>query len=587
MNLDPTQLADWQIAEAAETQMQSIESIVTKLGVKSDEWIPQGNGIAKLNAQRLWNRLQSNPVGKYIDVTAITPTPLGEGKTTTTLGLVEGLAYLGKKSIGAIRQPSGGPTFNIKGSAAGGGRAQCIPLAPFALGLTGDIDAITNAHNLCMVALTARMQHEHNYDDERLAQIGIPRLDIDPSQVQIKWAIDFCAQALRNITIGQGGKMDGFEMESGFQITVSSELMAILAIAEDLKDMRQRIGRMVVAHSRDGREITTADLEVDGAMTALMLETFNPTLVQSLEGNPVLVHAGPFANIAIGQNSVIADKIGVRLGDYLVTESGFGADIGFEKFWNLKCRYSGLTPDAVVIVATVRALKMHGGGPDVKPGKPLDRAYTEENVPLLKAGCSNLIAHIQTVLKSGSNPVVCINSFHTDTPAEHALIKQIAEEAGARCAVSEHWLNGGEGAKELAQQVIDATEEPNTFSFLYENDAPIQTRVEKIATEIYGAAGVDWSPEAREKLNRFEADPEATALGICMVKTHLSLSHDPTRKGAPTGWRLPIQDLLIYRGAGFIVPVAGDIKLMPGTGSNPGFRRIDVNTDTGKVTGLF
>ena len=587
MNLDPTHLADWQIAEAAETQMQSIESIVTKLGVKSDEWIPQGNGIAKLNAQRLWNRLQSNPVGKYIDVTAITPTPLGEGKTTTTLGLVEGLAYLGKKSIGAIRQPSGGPTFNIKGSAAGGGRAQCIPLAPFALGLTGDIDAITNAHNLCMVALTARMQHEHNYDDERLAQIGIPRLDIDPSQVQIKWAIDFCAQALRNITIGQGGKMDGFEMESGFQITVSSELMAILAIAEDLKDMRQRIGRMVVAHSRDGREITTADLEVDGAMTALMLETFNPTLVQSLEGNPVLVHAGPFANIAIGQNSVIADKIGVRLGDYLVTESGFGADIGFEKFWNLKCRYSGLTPDAVVIVATVRALKMHGGGPDVKPGKPLDRAYTEENVPLLKAGCSNLIAHIQTVLKSGSNPVVCINSFHTDTPAEHALIKQIAEEAGARCAVSEHWLNGGEGAKELAQQVIDATEEPNTFSFLYENDAPIQTRVEKIATEIYGAAGVDWSPEAREKLNRFEADPEATALGICMVKTHLSLSHDPTRKGAPTGWRLPIQDLSIYRGAGFIVPVAGDIKLMPGTGSNPGFRRIDVNTDTGKVTGLF
>ena len=454
MNLDPTQLADWQIAEAAETQMQAIETIVKKLGVETDEWIPQGKGIAKLNAQTLWNRLQSNPIGKYIDVTAITPTPLGEGKTTTTLGLVEGLACLGKKSVGAIRQPSGGPTFNIKGSAAGGGRAQCIPLAPFALGLTGDIDAITNAHNLCMVALTARMQHEHNYDDKRLAQIGIPRLDIDPTQVQIKWAIDFCAQALRNITIGQGGKMDGFEMESGFQITVSSELMAILAIAEDLTDMRQRIARMVVAFSTDGREITTADLEVDGAMTALMLETFNPTLVQSLEGNPVLVHAGPFANIAIGQNSVIADKIGVRLGDYLVTESGFGADIGFEKFWNLKCRYSGLTPDAVVIVATVRALKMHGGGPDVKPGKPLDRAYIEENVPLLQAGCSNLIAHIQTVLKSGSNPVVCINSFHTDTQAEHALIKQVAEEAGARCAVSEHWLNGGEGAKELAQQVI-------------------------------------------------------------------------------------------------------------------------------------
>ena len=587
MNLDPTQLADWQIAEAAETQMQSIETLVEKIGVETDEWIPQGKGIAKLNAQALWKRLQSNPIGKYIDVTAITPTPLGEGKTTTTLGLVEGLAYLGKKSIGAIRQPSGGPTFNIKGSAAGGGRAQCIPLAPFALGLTGDIDAITNAHNLCMVALSARMQHEHNYDDERLKKIGIPRLDIDPSQVQIKWAIDFCAQALRNITIGQGGKMDGFEMESGFQITVSSELMAILAIAEDLKDMRERIGRMVVARSRDGREITTADLEVDGAMTALMLDTFNPTLVQTLEGNPVLVHAGPFANIAIGQNSVIADKIGVRLGDYLVTESGFGADIGFEKFWNLKCRYSGLTPDAVVIVATVRALKMHGGGPEVKPGKPLDRAYTEENLALLQAGCSNLIAHIQTVLKSGSKPVVCINSFHTDTPAEHALIQQIAEEAGARCAISEHWLKGGEGASELAQQVIDAAEEPNTFTYLYETDTPIRTRVEKIATEIYGADGVDWSREAQEKLNRFEADSDNAALGICMVKTHLSLSHDPTLKGAPKGWRLPIQDLLIYRGAGLIVPVAGDIKLMPGTGSNPGFRRIDVDTDTGKVTGLF
>ena len=587
MNLDPTQLADWQIAEVAEIQMQSIETIVGKLGVKTDEWIPQGKGIAKLNAQALCKRLQSNPVGKYIDITAITPTPLGEGKTTTTLGLVEGLAYLGKKSVGAIRQPSGGPTFNIKGSAAGGGRAQCIPLAPFALGLTGDIDAITNAHNLCMVALSARMQHEHNYDDDRLKKIGIPRLDIDPSQVQIKWAIDFCAQALRNITIGQGGKMDGFEMESGFQITVSSELMAILAIAEDLKDMRKRIGRMVVARSRNGREITTADLEVDGAMTALMLDTFNPTLVQSLEGNPVLVHAGPFANIAIGQNSVIADKIGIRLGDYLVTESGFGADIGFEKFWNLKCRYSGLTPDAVVIVATVRALKMHGGGPDVKPGKPLERAYTEENVALLQAGCSNLIAHIQTVLKSGSKPVVCINSFHTDTPAEHALIKKVAEAAGARCAVSEHWLKGGEGASELAQQVIDAAEEPNTFAYLYENDTPIQTRVEKIAMEIYGADAVDWSPKAQEKLKCFEADCEAESLGICMVKTHLSLSHDPTLKGAPTGWRLPIQDLLVYRGAGFIVPVAGDIKLMPGTGSNPGFRRIDVDTDTGKVTGLF
>ncbi len=587
MKLDPTQLADWQIAETAEEQMQSIQTIVEKLGVQPHEAFPQGNGIAKLDAQALWNRLQHQPPGKYIDVTAINPTPLGEGKTTTTLGLVEGLARLGKRSVGAIRQPSGGPTFNIKGSAAGGGLAQCIPLAPFALGLTGDIDAITNAHNLCMVALTARMQHEHNYDDERLQTIGITRLNIDPQRIQIKWAIDFCAQALRNITIGQGGKMDGLEMESGFQITVSSELMAILAIAEDLADMRRRIARMVVALSTDGHEITTADLEVDGAMAALMLNTFNPTLLQTLEGNPVLVHAGPFANIAIGQNSVIADKIGTRLGEYLVTESGFGADIGFEKFWNLKCRASGLTPDAVVIVATIRALKMHGGGPEVKPGKPLDSAYTEENLALLEAGCSNLIAHINTVKQSGSNPVVCINSFHTDTPAEQTLVKRIAEEAGARCAISEHWLKGGEGAIPLAEAVIDACEQPNQFTYLYETDLPIPDRIEKIATQVYGADGVDWTPEAREKLQQFEQDPETRSLGICMVKTHLSLSHDPTLKGAPSGWRLPIRDLLVYRGAGFIVPVAGDIKLMPGTGSNPGFRRIDVDTATGKVIGLF
>jgi formate--tetrahydrofolate ligase len=587
MKLDPTQLADWQIAETAEEQMQSIQTIVEKLGVQPHEAFPQGNGIAKLDAQALWNRLQHQPPGKYIDVTAINPTPLGEGKTTTTLGLVEGLARLGKRSVGAIRQPSGGPTFNIKGSAAGGGLAQCIPLAPFALGLTGDIDAITNAHNLCMVALTARMQHEHNYDDERLQTIGITRLNIDPQRIQIKWAIDFCAQALRNITIGQGGKMDGLEMESGFQITVSSELMAILAIAEDLADMRRRIARMVVALSTDGHEITTADLEVDGAMAALMLNTFNPTLLQTLEGNPVLVHAGPFANIAIGQNSVIADKIGTRLGEYLVTESGFGADIGFEKFWNLKCRASGLTPDAVVIVATIRALKMHGGGPEVKPGKPLDSAYTEENLALLEAGCSNLIAHINTVKQSGSNPVVCINSFHTDTPAEQTLVKRIAEESGARCAISEHWLKGGEGAIPLAEAVIDACEQPNQFTYLYETDLPIPDRIEKIATQVYGADGVDWTPEAREKLQQFEQDPETRSLGICMVKTHLSLSHDPTLKGAPSGWRLPIRDLLVYRGAGFIVPVAGDIKLMPGTGSNPGFRRIDVDTATGKVIGLF
>ncbi len=587
MKLDPTQMADWQIAEAAERNIQPISAIGEKLGLLPDELIHRGRNVAKIDYTKTWQRVKDLPVGKYVDVTAITPTPLGEGKTTTTMGLVEGLGKIGKKPVGAIRQPSGGPTFNIKGSAAGGGLAQCIPLAPFSLGLTGDIDAITNAHNLCMVALTARMQHERNYDDDKLASIGLRRLDIDPERVQLKWAIDFCAQSLRNITIGKGGKMDGYKMESGFQITVSSELMAILAVANSLKDMRERIGKMVVAYSRSGAEVTAADLEVDGAMAAIMLEAINPNLVQTIEGNPVLVHAGPFANIAIGQSSVIADMIGVRMGEYLVTESGFGADIGFEKFWNLKCRCSGLKPDAVVIVATVRALKMHGGGPVVKPGKALDPAYTQENLDLLEKGCSNLVAHIQTVQRSGSTPVVCINGFHTDTPAEHDLIRRIAGEHGARCAVSEHWLKGGEGAIELAEAVVAACDEENHFDYLYDLALPLKDRVALIATELYGAAGVDWAPEAEKKICRFQQDAEAAQMGICMVKTHLSLSHNPDFKGAPKGWRLPIRDVLIYKGAGFVVPVAGDIKLLPGTGSNPGFRRIDVDVETGKVTGLF
>jgi len=587
MKLDPTKMADWQIAEAAEKNIKPIQQISEKLGLQEGELIPMGRNVAKIDYTKTWNRVKDLPVGKYVDVTAITPTPLGEGKTTTSMGLVEGLGVIGKKPVGAIRQPSSGPTFNIKGSAAGGGLAQCIPLAPFSLGLTGDIDAITNAHNLAMVALTARMQHERNYDDERLKKIGIKRLDVDPDRVQLKWAMDFCAQSLRNITIGKGGKMDGYEMESGFQITVSSEIMAILAVASSLEDMRERIGKMVVAYSRSGAEVTTADLEVDGAMTALMVEALNPNLVQTIEGNPVFVHAGPFANIAIGQSSVIADMLGIRMGEYLVTESGFAADIGFEKFWNLKCRYSGLKPDAVVIVATVRALKMHGGGPDVKPGKPLDSAYTEENLELLEAGCANLISHIGIVKKSGANPVVCINGFYTDTPAEHDLVRRIAEETGARCAVSEHWLKGGEGAVELAEAVVAACEEEHHFEHLYDLDLPLKERVEKIATEIYGADGVEWSAEAEEKINLFQNDPEAAKMGMCMVKTHLSLSHDPDLKGAPKGWTLPIRDVLIYKGAGFVVPVSGAIKLLPGTGSNPGFRQIDVDVDTGKVTGLF
>ncbi len=585
--LDPTQLADWQIAEKAEETMLPVKQIAQKLGVLDDELIPWGRKLARIDHQAVLKRLEGKQKGKYIDVTAITPTPLGEGKTTTTLGLVQGLGKLGERVSGAIRQPSGGPTFNIKGSAAGGGLAQCIPLTPFSMGLTGDIDKITNAHNLAMVALTARMQHERNYDDEQLAKRNLKRLDIDPQRVQMKWIIDFCAQALRNITIGKGGKMDGFEMDSGFAIAVSSELMAILAVAENLADLRKRIGKIVVAYSKSGKPITTADLEVDGAMTAWMLDTLDPTLVQTLEGQPILVHAGPFANIAIGQSSVIADKIGTALSDYHITESGFGADIGFEKFWNLKCRYSGLTPDTVVIVATIRALKMHGGGPEVKPGLKLDEAYTKENLGLLEKGCENLLAHIETVQKSGVKPVVCINSFYTDTPAEIKMVKEISEQAGAYAALSEHWLKGGEGAIELAEAVKTAANEPNDFRFLYELDTPLEQIIQTIAKEVYGADGVEFLPEAQEKLQQLSQDPDIATMGTCMVKTHLSLSHDPTIKGRPTGFTLPVRDILVYKGAGFVVPVAGDIKLMPGTGSDPGFRRIDVDVETGKVHGLF
>lgn len=369
MALDPTKHADWEIAEDAETKMKTVHHLAEQLGLQNEELLPHGHYVAKVDFNRVLKRVEKKPDGKFIDVTAITPTPLGEGKSTTTIGLVQGLGKRGKKVIGTIRQPSGGPTMNIKGSAAGGGLSQCIPLTPFSLGLTGDINAIMNAHNLAMVALTSRIQHEFNYNDEELAKKNLKRLDIDIDRIEIKWIIDFCAQALRKIVIGIGGRMDGFMMESGFAIAVSSEIMAILSVAKDLKDMRERIGRMVVAYDKKGKPVTTTDLEVAGAMTAWMVEALNPNLMQTIEGQPVFVHAGPFANIAIGQSSIIADRIALKLGDYVVTESGFGADIGFEKFWNLKCRYSGHRANAAVIVATIRALKCHGGAPIPVPGR--------------------------------------------------------------------------------------------------------------------------------------------------------------------------------------------------------------------------
>jgi formyltetrahydrofolate synthetase len=585
--LDATKMKDWEIAEAAAEQMKTVYQLSEELGLESRELLPYGHYVGKLDYISILDRLQDRPNGKYIEVTAITPTPLGEGKTTTTMGLIQGLGKLGKRVMGAIRQPSGGPTFNIKGSAAGGGLAQCIPLTDFSLGLTGDIDAITNAHNLAMVALTSRLQHEFNYDDSVLEKKNLKRLDIDPRNVAMSWAMDFSAQALREILIGLGGKMDGFMMRSGFQITVSSEIMAILAVARDLADLRQRMGRIVVAYDKAGNPVTTGDLEVDGAMTALMVKAINPNLMQTVEGQPVLVHAGPFANIAVGQSSIIADRLALKLADYHVTESGFGADIGFEKFWNLKCRLSGLVPHCSVIVCTVRALKMHGGGPRVVPGKPLDRAYTAKNLGLVEAGIENLLAHIQTVKQSGLPPVVCINHFHTDSEEEIAFIRRAAEEAGARVALSRHWLQGGEGARELAATVAEACEEDSAFRYLYEEDTPLKERIERIAVRVYGAEGVTYAPPAAAMLARLEADACSRELGTCMVKTHLSLSHDPHLKGRPKNWTLPIRDILLYRGAGFVVPVAGDIKLMPGTASDPAFRNIDIDTATGTVRGLF
>ena len=587
MKLDPTKMKDWQIAEAAEANLRPAADLVQELGIQDGEWDAYGKFLAKVDVAKVLKRVGAGRRGKYIDVTAITPTALGEGKTTTTLGLVEGLGRLGKKVIGCVRQPSGGPTFNIKGSAAGGGLAQVVPLTSLSLGLTGDIDAVTNANNLAMVALNARMQHERNHDDAWLAERGLKRLDVDENRIPFRWAMDFCAQGLRNIEIGKGGKLDGYTCASGFYITVASEVMAILAMASDLKDLRERLSKIIVAYSKSGAPVTTRDLEVDGAMCALLVNAIKPTLMQSLEGQPMFVHAGPFANIAIGQNSVVADRLACALGDYVVTESGFASDMGFEKFWNIKCRCSGLKPDAVVLVATVRALKAHGGAPKVKAGLPLDPAYTTENLELLEKGCDNLLAHIDIIRRAGVQPVVCLNAFYTDTPAERELVRKVAERAGAAFAVSDHWLKGGEGALDLAQAVIAACDAPNDFAYLCDLAEPLKDRIERQVKEIYGGDGVDYEPLAAEKLAAFQANPETAHLPVCMAKTQYSLSHDPNLLGRPKGWRLPVRDVLLYQGAGLVVPVAGEIKLMPGTSASPAFRRVDVDVETGKVRGLF
>jgi methylenetetrahydrofolate dehydrogenase (NADP+)/methenyltetrahydrofolate cyclohydrolase/formyltetrahydrofolate synthetase len=587
MAYDATKMKDWEIAEAAEANMPTPEEWRERLGLEKDEVMRYGR-ISKLDFLKIIERLKDKPDGKYIEVTAITPTPLGEGKTTTTMGILEGMGKRGKNVGGCIRQPSGGPTMNIKGTAAGGGNALLIPMTEFSMGLTGDINDIINAHNLAMVALTSRMMHERNYNDEQLARLTkMRRLDIDPTRVEMGWIIDFCAQSLRNIIIGLGGRMDGYAMQSKFGIAVSSELMAMLSIVRDLQDLRERMDQITLAFDKKGNPVTTGDLEVGGAMTAWMRNTINPTLCCTVEYQPCMVHAGPFANIAVGQSSIIADRLGLKMFDYHVTESGFGADIGFEKFWNVKCRLSGLKPHVSVLTTTIRALKMHGGGPKVVAGIPLPKEYEKENLNLLEKGIPNMLHHINIIKTSGINPVVCINSFHTDTKDEIAMIRKAAEAAGARCAVSSHWLNGGDGALELADAVMEACKEKSEFKFLYPLEMKLRQRVETIAKTVYGADGVAWTPDAEARAKMLESDAKYDEYTTMMVKTHLSLTHDPAIKGTPKGWSLPIRDVLIYSGAKFLCPCAGTISLMPGTSSDPAFRRVDVDVKTGKVQGLF
>jgi formyltetrahydrofolate synthetase len=580
--------SDLEIAQAH--KLKPILEIAASVGLTEDDLDLYGKYKAKVHLDVL-ERLKDRPNGKYIDVTAITPTPLGEGKTVTTIGLSQGLGYIGKKVFTCIRQPSMGPTFGIKGGAAGGGYAQIVPMEDFNLHLTGDIHAVGVAHNLLAAAIDARIMHEDTLSDEKLAEVTpeIPRLNIDPYSIEWPRVVDVSDRALRNIVIGLGAKGDGRPRQTGFDITVASEVMAILALARDLKDLRARLGRITWGATKDGRPLTAEDLKVAGAMTVLLKDALMPNLMQTMQGTPAFVHAGPFANIAHGNSSIVADMIALKLvsDGYVVTESGFGADCGMEKFFNIKCRVSGLIPNCVVLVTSIRALKMHGGGPRVVPGRPLDPAYTEENVELLKKGLPNMVQHIENVLKFGVPVVVAINRFSSDTEREVEIVREAALAAGAEDAVlSEVWGKGGEGGAALAEAVVKACEKPSNFRFLYPDDWPIKKKIETIATEIYRADGVDYSAVAEAKIERY-TKAGFDKLPVNMAKTHLSFSHDPNLKGAPRGWRLPIRDIRASVGAGFLYPLCGEMRTMPGLPSRPAFVDVDLDLETGRVKGLF
>jgi formate--tetrahydrofolate ligase len=563
--------SDIEIAQAA--TMKPIREIASSIGIDEKYLELYGNYKAKVQLEIL-DELKDKPKGKYIDVTAITPTPLGEGKTVTTIGLSQALNKIGKKTITCIRQPSLGPVFGIKGGAAGGGYSQVLPMEDFNLHLTGDIHAVGIAHNLLAAFLDTHLMKGND-------------LNIDPFSITWNRVLDISDRVLRNIVVGLGGAANGNPRETGFDITVASEVMAILALTTSLKDLRQRLGRIVFGSTFDGKAVTAEDLKVAGAMTVLLKDAIKPTLLQTLEHGACFVHAGPFANIAHGNSSIIADQIATKLGDYVVTESGFGADMGAEKFMNIKCRYSGLTPDAVVIVCTVRALKMHGGGFEFIPGQPVDKdAMQRPNIEAVAKGCANLEKMIENMKLFGIPVVVAVNNFDSDTKEEIEIIRQRAKAAGAEDAlVSRVWLNGGEGGRELAEAVVKAANKPSDFKFLYPLDWSIKKKIETIATKIYGADGVDYLPLAEKKIDTYTKQG-FDKLPICMAKTHLSLSHDPNLKNRPTGFRVPIRDVRASVGAGFLYPLLGEMRTMPGLPKVPAGTKIDIDDD-GKIVGMF
>jgi formate--tetrahydrofolate ligase len=562
--------SDIEIAQAA--KLEPIEAIAEKMGMNRSDIEFYGDSMAKVKLEAL-EKLRERPNAKYILVTAVTPTPLGEGKSTTTVGLGQAMRHIGKSATIAIRQPSQGPTFGIKGGAAGGGYSQVAPMEQFNLHMTGDIHAITAANNLL-----AAMIDNHIYQSNDLG--------IDPYTITWRRVMDVNERELRNIITGLGAKADGRLRQTGFDITVASEVMAILALTTSLKDMRERFGRIVIGQSFDKKPITAEELKAAGAMTVLMKEAIKPNLFQTLENTPALVHAGPFANIAHGNSSILADQIGIKTADFLVTEAGFGADIGAEKFFNIKCRYSGLRPDAAVIVATVRALKLHTGKYRVVPGRPLPDAMLAENPDEVYEGAANLRKQVENMLKHGVSPVICINRFAADFPSETDAIFVVARELGARCALSSHWAEGGAGAVDLARAVVEAAEEPTNFKFLYGLNQPIKAKIETIAREIYGAGEVVYEAEADAQIHQYEKNGFGN-LPICMAKTHLSLTADPNVKGAPQGFTLPIREVRASVGAGFIYPLVGEMRTMPGLPKHPAAERVDIDFETGRVVGLF